>query len=152
MEIPILLWLFQGIPECLAVAALALVLAGWPLEPQNVFLIGLPQAVAAYLVRLLPLSFGVHSIILIVILAVNLNVLLKIKLSRGILSALVVMIILCFAETIIISLMVFITGIPFEQVYRETYITILYGWPHVIFIFLLALGINSRRTRAFSIS
>ena len=148
MEIPILLWLFQGIPECLAVAALALVLAGRPLDPRSVFMIGLPQAVAAYLVRLLPLTFGVHSIILIVILAILLNVLLKIKLSRGILAALVVLIILCFAEMVSISLMVFITGIPFNQTYREIYLTILYGWPHVIFIFLLALAIYRWRRRS----
>ncbi len=94
MELSILQWLFQGIPECLALAALAMVLAGRRLEAKSVFLIGLPHAVITYLVRLLPLTFGVHFIIFVVVLATLLNVWLKISLSRGLLTALTGLIIL----------------------------------------------------------
>ncbi|MEW5922302.1 MAG: hypothetical protein AB1796_15450 [Bacillota bacterium] len=141
MEIPVLRWIFQAVPECLAAAALALVLASRSLETRSVFLIGLPQAVAAYLVRLLPLTFGVHTIVLIVVMAALLNVLLEIKLSRSLLVALVVLIILVAVEMVFISLMTYITGITFQEASRVIILSIVYGWPHTVFLFLLALVI-----------
>ncbi len=145
MEISILQWLFQGIPECLALAALAIVLAGRGFEARNIILIGLLQAVAAYLVRLLPLSFGVHFVMLIVFLAILLNVLLKTRLSRSLLAALGALIILAAAEVAFVSLMYSIVGIPFEEVKQDLVMWIIYGWPHIIFIFLLALAIQRWR-------
>ena len=140
MELTILQWIFQGIPECLALASLAVVLAGRGLEVKSVLLIGLPYAAAAYLIRLLPLSFGIHFIIFIVLLAALLNVLLKINFIRSLLTALVAAIILAAAEVACINLIISVTGIPFEEV-REN-LLIVYGWPHTVVLFLLALAVN----------
>lgn len=145
MELKIVQWLFQGIPECLALAGLGVALAGRPLEPKMVFSVGLPQAVVAYLVRLLPITFGVHTLLLVVSLAILLNVLLKIRFSRGLLSALVAVIILATAEMAFISLALSVTGITFEQARQDIFLLIVYGWPHTVFLFLLALGLNRYR-------
>lgn len=147
MELSLLQWFFQGIPECLALAAFAIVIAGRKLETRNVFFIGLSQAVAAYLVRLLPLSFGVHIIMLIVVLAILLNVWLKVSLSRGLFTALVVLIILAAAETAFVSIMYLLIGIPFEKVRQDLLLWIIHGWPHIIFLILLALAVEKWRKR-----
>jgi len=141
MELTILQWIFQSIPECLALSSFAVVVSNHKLDLKMVLLIGLPQAIAVYLVRLLPITFGVHFIILIVVLAVNLNLQLKIKFGRSLLTALVALIILAAAEIAFITLILSVTGNTFEQVSQNNLLLIFYGLPQTIFLFLLAISV-----------
>ncbi len=143
--------IFHTLPEALSLSCLAVVLAGPKLEPKIVLLIGLPFTIAVYLVRLLDLAFGVHTIILIIALAFLLNIVTKIKLSRSLLTALLGMTILAAAEISLLTLALTITGAEIEQIAQDPVLWVLYGWPHIIFMFLLALFINwwrrKRRTK-----
>ncbi len=145
MELSILQWLFQGIPECLAVTGLALVLIGRSLELRNVLLIGLPYAGIAYLVRLLPLSFGIHTILFVITLAIMLNVRIKIQFSKSLLTALVVLVILAAIEMILATLIYSLSSTSFEQVKQNIFLWIIYGWPQIIVIFLLSVAIDRWR-------
>lgn len=145
VKIPLLVWLFQGIPECLALAALVLVLVGQVPGVRQVLLIGLPQAVAAYLLRLLPLAFGVHSIILIITMAALLNVLLRVRLSRGLLAALLALVVLITLEAVSFSLLSRRTGMTLEEVLGSNFLAVIYGWPHIILILSLVLFLYRRR-------
>lgn len=144
--------IFQTFPETLALVTLVISIVGSKLELKTILLIGLPHTIIVYLVRLLDLSFGVHTIILIIILAILLTIVLKIKFSWSLLVALFAMIILVVAETALLMLTFTVTGVEFEQITRDPILWILYGWPHIIFIFLLAFLINwwqrKRRTRS----
>ncbi len=142
MEISLLLWFFQGIPESLALGSLAVVLAGQALKARPVLLVGLPQAVTAYLVRHLSLTFGMHTIALLVMLAIWLNIFLKVRISRSLPAALAAIIILAAAEVGMISLIMPLSGIPFEEIIQNDYLLIAFGWPHIILLFALALGID----------
>ncbi len=142
MELNLSVLAFQTFPESLALAALALAIVGSRLELKTILLIGLPYTVAVYLVRLLDLSFGVHTIILIFILAILVNFVLKVKFSWSLLVALFAMIILVVAETALLMLTLTITGVEFEQLTRDSILWILYGWPHIIGMLLLAFLIN----------
>jgi hypothetical protein len=142
MELTISKLLFQAFPETLAIASLALVLGGLKLKLKSILFVGVLQTIAAYLVRLLDLGYGVHTIILISTLAFFLYTVLKIKLSRSILVALLSIIILAVAETVLVTLILKITGAEFNEVTENPTLWILLGWPQIIFIFLLALVIN----------
>jgi hypothetical protein len=145
LALTLLLWLFQTVPETLALVSLAVVLAGRNLELQSVLLIGLPHAAAVYLVRLLPIKFGIHFIVFIVILAVLLNVRLKIKFSQCLLTALAVLLFLAVAETLCMYVLSLVTGITIEQVTAETASHLIFAWPHILMLFLLALAVNRWR-------
>jgi len=133
--------ILQTLPETLALVSLAMALADRKLELKFILLISLPYVISVYLIRLMDLTFGVHTIILIIILAVLLRLVLKIKLSRSLLSALITLISLAAVETASLMLALTITGIEFEQIAQDNTLWILFGWPHIIFIFLLALAI-----------
>lgn len=135
-------WLVQTLPESLAVTSLAMVLANQRLEAKSVCLIGLPLAVSVFLIRLVPLTFGIHFILFIVILAVLLRIRLKILLSRSLFTALVVCITLAVAETLMLSLFTSITAVPLDNITSDIPLLILYIWPYIIFMMLLALAIN----------
>lgn len=146
MHIAPLLWLMQTLPECLALASLAVVLASGRLAAKNILLIGFLLAVAVYLVRLLPLAFGIHFIIFIVILALLLAVRLKLRLSRCLFIALVANLILAVTETLSLYFLSLLTGVPFDQATGDFSRYLLYGWPHIVLLFFIALVIQRWRT------
>lgn len=142
MKPSLLLWLFQTLPESLASASLAVVLCAGKIVWKRIFLIGLPFAVAVYLVRSLPFAFGVHFIVLTIIMAMLLTVWLKIPFSRGLLTAFIVGIILAVIETVSVYLFITLTGIAIDQTIQYLHTHIVFAWPHIIVLFLLALAIN----------
>ncbi len=140
MSSSLLLWLFQRLPEALASASLAVVILTGRLDWKKIFITGLLFAAAVYLVRLLPLAFGVHFIILMIILALLLSLQLKISFSKCLFTALAVGIILAIFESVFIYLLMILTGIAVEPTMEELHTRIVFGWPHIIAIFLLALA------------
>lgn len=138
MEIPLLSWLLQTIPETLAMASLILALSARRLELKKILLIGLPLAVIIYLVRLLPVTFGVHSIIIITILAMLLNLVTKTKFSRCLLFSIMVLVALVSFEVLFVGLSINITGMTFEQLLEHSIFRAIIGWPHTLMLFILA--------------
>ncbi len=142
MSLSPLFWLFQGVPELLALTALAIVLGGKKLEWKSTLTIGLALAVLVFLVRLLPVTFGIHFVIFLVILAALLHMRLKIKFSRCLLISLVAGLMLAVSETICVSLLTLATGIPYQQASEDFILQFVFGWPHIILLFLLALALE----------
>ncbi len=138
-------WLLQGIPETFAVVMLAITLTGRPLKRNSYLTIVFCQAIAAFLVRLLPLTFGLHFIILIVILAVLLHLLLKVALSRSLFTAIVTLTVLAAVETAFVSIIHGLVGAPFAEVRQDLWLWVIHGWPHIIFLFLCALVLEKWR-------
>ena len=147
MEMSIPLWLFQGVPESLAVTSLALVLSGQALKFRSVMLVGLPQAVSAFLVRLLPVSFGIHTIILLFLLSIWMTLILKVRLSRSLPAALITVIFLGAAEVGVLSVVLPLWGVTFEQIMENDFLLIVAGLPQIILLFALALGIEWWKTK-----
>lgn len=142
MKLPVLLWLLQGIPECLGDITLALALAGEKLDIRKIAPLGIILAVIMYAVRLLPLSFGVHSIFFMFVIAILLNLFIKVRFSKGLLSALIVVITLAAAEAVFLTLMLSLTGLSYEEHAGNMFLYIVGGWPQVILLFILALSIG----------
>lgn len=104
MKIPLLQWLLQGIPESLAIVYLAIALAGQKPETWKILLLGIIDAVIIYLIRLLPLTFGVHSILQILVIAFLLHLFFKVSFGKSLFSALTVIITLAVTETVFFAL------------------------------------------------
>lgn len=142
MPLIFILWLLQAILETSATTALAVVFLGMRLVWKNIFTIGLIIAAAMYLIRLLPLAFGIHFIISLVILASLLHVIMKIRFSRCLLTALVAGLILAVFETVGIYLLTAFAGISFEQASEDVTLRFIFGCPHIILLFLLVLVLD----------
>jgi hypothetical protein len=150
MQIPFLQWVLQTIPECLATASLALVLAERQLEVKKILFVGMVQAVVVFGVRLLPLTFGVHTIILIIALAAIVHLATKANLSKCLLFALVAMITLIIAETVAIGVIVYVLEFDPEYIFSNPFLRIIGGWPQIMITFLVAYAIGKRLKRRIS--
>ncbi|WP_242837037.1 hypothetical protein [Dehalobacter restrictus] len=68
MKIPIIALILQGIPEQIAVVTLAYVIAGMPFAWKKIVSMGIILALTSYLLRFFPILFGLHTVIMLVLL------------------------------------------------------------------------------------
>ncbi|MEA4925592.1 MAG: GHKL domain-containing protein [Syntrophomonadaceae bacterium] len=57
--------IFISLPEAMLVAALGIALTGLKLRPGQLFIIGIFQALGSYVIRSLPVPFGLHTLIML---------------------------------------------------------------------------------------
>jgi hypothetical protein len=114
IHIPLIVLLLQGIPEQIAVVTLACVIARIPLEVKKIIAIGTIMAVCAYVVRLFPIPFGVHTIIINIILFIALIWLSKGDLSLSIIACFLSILALAVSEFVCFKLIMHVFGMTNE--------------------------------------
>ncbi|WP_425804965.1 hypothetical protein ACHOLT_00515 [Desulfitobacterium sp. Sab5] len=142
MNIPILALLLQGIPELIAVVTLSFVIARIPLNWKQIVEFALILAFFSYLIRLTPLPFGLHIILLIILLS---SMLIKISngnLSLSLIACIVSYMTLGILELASLSLLMPVFHLTTTEIYTNEWIRILVGEPHVILLFIFAFLLN----------
>ena len=148
MDISILSLIFHTIPESIALVFLTLVLLKMKPNWNVILLLGVLQAVAAFLVRLLPfLEFGVHIVILILVLAGLVMCASKQKFVKVVPMALLSFIILLLFEYIIVSTFIFITDINIDVLVEDQLLWIAVTTPQWMLLFLTGFIIQYVRDR-----
>ncbi|MFZ3131010.1 MAG: hypothetical protein WA125_07915 [Desulfosporosinus sp.] len=134
--------LLQGIPEQIAVATLAFVMAKVPVQWNQVISIGIILAICAYVVRLLPIPFGIHTILLIVLLFIALVWLGKGDFSLSLLASLLSFLALVIFEFVFMSLLMPVFGLTPEILATDSVKRIMIAEPQVILLFSAAFLLN----------
>lgn len=138
INIPFIALIFQGIPEEIAVVTLAFVIARVSLRWSLIILIGAVLGVTAYLVRLLPIPFGVHTIVLLILLFLSLLILGKADPSSSLLASFLSYLALAVTEFLCLSLIMPICGVTPRTLLIDPVKRILLGEPSVLLIFLIS--------------
>ena len=142
MPIPFVAWLFQGIPECIAVAAVVFSLGTERLHWRTVTLVGIFQALIIYLIRLLPLSTYIHVIVAVVTLACLCAKYGKFDIELSCIYSLIALLAVLFFEFGFMYLADYFQIITYDQFLFDVGLRILVGLPQVVALFLLALFIS----------
>lgn len=146
MKIPLIALILQGIPEQIAVVTLAFVIAKISIDWKKISLIGIILALSSYVLRLFPITFGIHTIVLIALLFIFLIKLNQINLNVALVASLISFLALIITETICIKILMFLFNITSAAIISNTVIRILTSLPQVLIIFLLAYVIYNVRT------
>ncbi|MEW6173290.1 MAG: hypothetical protein AB1510_09545 [Bacillota bacterium] len=133
--------LLQDFPESLVIVLFVFSMLNLRLWDRRVIAISLLQSVIN-LVRLLPISDGVHSIILIISLTVLIRFFTKRRLSRIFAVVMVGFIITLAAELIYIPPLLKITGLRYETTFANPLLRAAFSLPYEMLFLLLALGKN----------
>ncbi|AGL01021.1 histidine kinase [Desulfoscipio gibsoniae DSM 7213] len=132
--------LMVSFPEAILVAALGFLLIG--LKPWwcDLIIIGALQAGFAYIIRLLPVPFGLHSILGIVLFVLNIRLVTRLPYRIVILASLFGLIFYGSVETVAIQFMLQIKGFSLTEVWNYSFIRFLYFLPQaiVMIIFIIA--------------
>jgi hypothetical protein len=143
MNIPFVSLLFQGIPEITAVVILAFVIARVPLKWNKALLLGTILAFCVYVVRLLPIPFGSHTILLLFLLFIVLTRSAKGDAGLSFIACLVSLLALAIYEFTCFSLFMQITGFKSEAIFKEDLLLrILVGELQVLLLLFSAFLLN----------
>lgn len=142
MKISFAVLLLQGIPETVAVVTIAFIIAKLPLDWPKIIVIGACLAFIAYFVRLFPIPFGIHTILLLFSLFLCIS-----KLSDGDLglfftACLLSYLTLAIFETVCLFGSMAFFNIPPKTLAANQVITIVIGEIHVLLLFSFAYILN----------
>lgn len=147
MKIPMTALIFGGIPEQIALVTLAFEILSIPVRWRETVLIGTSFAWIAYLLRLLPITFGVHTIVLVGILFLVLMHFYTKPISSSLLASLISFLALILFESVTLSLLTSLFKINSYTLNTNILIRTLVAWPQVLLLFLSALIIKKVRDK-----
>ncbi len=144
MQIPFLAWLLQGIPESIAVAVFVFSLSTKAFSWNNVLKVGIIQAIVIYLVRLMPFTPGVHTLVLITSLALVSMMIGKLEFKKAVAySAIIISFIVVF-EFAFYSLITLCGVMSFQEMNNNVWTRIAVSYPQVIVVCLLSLLVRRK--------
>ncbi len=142
MRIPLLALLLQGIPEQTAIITLAFVVARIPLKWEKILLTGIALALCAYVVRLIPMPFGIHTILLLFVQFIILTWKTKGDVGLSFMASSASILALGIFEFSCLSLFMLIFGLTPETLFNDLIIRIVVGESHVLLLFISAFLVN----------
>lgn len=152
MKIPFISLIFQGIPESIAVVTLAFVLAKIDIDWKKIIIFGFIIATSAYIIRLFPITFGIHTIILMGLLFIFLVHICKAQLFISLKASLMSYFILIIVEFSCFAIIRNIFGLSFETYLSDNTSRILISLPQVFILFGIAFIIFEMNNREGKLS
>ncbi|WML36698.1 hypothetical protein [Clostridium sp. OS1-26] len=128
---------FRVIPESFLLILLVYLICNKNIRNKAYFISGIILAVSTYLVRALPIQFGIHTIIIIMIFIVINNSINKIPVKKSIASSMVAMITLSICESANFFILSF-AKVNMEKIYSNAMLKTIYFTPSLIFFAIIA--------------
>ncbi|MBO8128088.1 MAG: hypothetical protein H0Z39_02670 [Peptococcaceae bacterium] len=148
MPIPPEVLLIQGIPELLGVVLFTLAILGLPWQARQVSLLTLVPLTAIYLIRLLPLPFGVHTVIGLILLSAMITWLSR-QQPRPVLIAATLSVITFLVLENTTLIIIHMAGTSITELAERPVLWALTGLPHAFCMIGVALLIHLRGRPAF---
>jgi len=129
--------LLVSFPEAILVATLGFLLVGLKPWWRDLLIIGVAQAGFAYLIRLSPVPFGVHSILEIFLFVLNIRLVTSLPFRIVILVSLLGLIFYGSVETVAIPFMLHITRFSMIDVLNYNYVKIFFFLPQALIMLMI---------------
>ncbi|BAF59957.1 MAG: hypothetical protein HPY89_03125 [Pelotomaculum sp.] len=141
-----LLFLLQGIPEMMGILAFSLAFAGVPLRWGVIAAVGTVLAVIIYIIRSLPLAFGLHTAAALLLVTIIIAKTTCVPPSKSFISVFASFSILVTLELIIHEFFFFLTKQDPQAVISNYLLWKLIGLPQAFLMIILALLIARLKT------
>lgn len=148
---PIVALIFQSIPEAIIINLLGLVLAGLKIEAyyKRLIIVGLISGIFSYVIRSLPIPFGIHTLIHIPFLILILKYILEISFKKGSLIFMLGILVQLITELIYMPLLMVILNMSASEIVNNLLLRIIVPWPYLIILFLISLYLNKKSISIF---
>lgn len=138
-------FLMIGVPESLLSVLIIYSLARKQIARKSYFIMSIILAIGGYSVRLLPIYFGVHTILSMLILILLTVYFIKIPIVKAIPYVIIEKIIISLSEVLYIFILINLFNIDISTKFSSTLIKNLYEFPYLILIGLAILIIRKAR-------
>lgn len=120
---------FQSFPEGVVVICLGLALVGLRFPWIRIIIAAALYAISSYFIRGLPFPYGIHTLLLIVVLILLMLVIVRGGWKSGTMAAMAGTFGLLIVESLVIPLLLGVTGISFAQVIADRWLRVFFAWP-----------------------
>lgn len=139
--------LFYSIPESILIFSFGTIITGRKINRKNIIVAAILSVLIAYIVRQLPIPFGVHMFIGLLTIIALFKVILKFPTKVSIFAALVSMATLLTLENTILQAIQQLVNRNIEEILmNKSWERPFMGFPHLIVWALLCLFLKSRKT------
>ncbi len=107
-------------------------------------------ALIVWLARMLPMAYGVHSLIAMLVLGLMLKHITQKPLTKTMTTAVIIMVLLIIFETTTLDVFRVITNIEFNKLVNNEKLWFLLGLPHSITLCLLAIYIKAKKPKVLN--
>ncbi len=135
-EISLLAAIFQGIPESIALFFIILVLLRSEVNWKIILILGILNTIFMYFFRSLPLAFGIHTVLLVIISFFMLKYITGYGIIKIIPPIIIAFTLLISYEFFFYYLYCKILGLNMEVIWGNDLFRIISGIPHIILLFL----------------
>ncbi|CEP69447.1 Uncharacterized [Moorella glycerini] len=129
---------FQSIPEEIILVTLGLALVGEYPRMKGIVVVGIIGAVFSFYFRRLSLDFGVHTLALIIALALAIRLILRLNFFKGLIASSLGILALGIVESISIPIVSNLTGISVATALHDPWLRVLFPLPDEIVLGLVA--------------
>ncbi|SHI42564.1 hypothetical protein SAMN02745219_00274 [Desulfofundulus thermosubterraneus DSM 16057] len=137
-KMPLLALIFQSVPESILILTLGLTLMGVELKWQRIVPAAVLSSLASYFIRELPIPYGVHTLIGIVIITLLVSIFFKTSIPVSISVAMIGIAILATVEMLILPIVIFLMGKTINEIWSSLTLRILLAIPELIVLALIA--------------
>lgn len=139
-------FLFRAIPDAILFMTGAHIFSNTPMQKNSMIKSIVSMAITIYLIRCLPITFGIHSLLAIVVAILIIIFVLKIELMQAIQATFLTMLIQYVSELINILWIQLCLDRPLESIFDNPITKLFYGLPSLLFsgiiLYLYYLIIN----------
>jgi hypothetical protein len=138
--------LFQDLPESFILALAVFALLRLRFDYKKIFIVAILQTFTN-LIRLLPIAFGVHTVILIITLSVYIRLVTKENLPKILGSSILVFVILVAMQAVYAEPLLNITNLSYDEVAASPLLRGAFCLPYEIVILGLAICLNYKNKK-----
>ncbi len=142
---PLIPFLGVSIPESLTLYYMVLALVRKKESLLFVIALSLLTSLFSYIARSIPMVFGIHSILQVILMVIFLNLFLKLSWHTAVATMIVASVVLGFAEGIFIPFLAWIFSLDLEQIISDPLLRILFTLPHLLFLAVLTHIVSKRQ-------
>lgn len=136
-KMPLVALILQSIPESIIILTLGLTLMGIELKWQRIIPAAVLSSVASYFVRELPIPYGVHTLIGILVITLLVVVFFKTSFPVAINVAMIGIAILATVEMLILPILIFLMGKTINEIWESLTLRIFLAIPELIVLTLI---------------
>ena len=144
---PLIPFLGVSIPESLILYYMVLALIGKKESPLFIITLSLLTSLFSFIVRSMPMVFGIHSILQVILMVIFLSLFLKLPWRAALTIMVLVSAILGLAEGISVPFLAWIFSFKLEQIISDPLLRILFPLPHLLLLAALTYIFIKRQWR-----
>lgn len=144
---PLIPFLGVSVPESLIIYYMVLAITGKKESRLSVIMLSLLTSLFSYIIRAIPMVFGIHSILQIALMIIFLILFLKLPWRAAVAVIILVSVILGLSEGIFVPFLVWVFSFDLKQVISDPWLRILFTLPHLLFLAALIRAVNKRQWR-----